>query len=68
MTKYRIQGKIYTVIEDLENIDPQIIYKKQLVKNSKKEHFYFVHSVNGYFLYDMNNRRVAETYSIQECE
>lgn len=63
--KFRIQGKIYTLIEELPNNDPAIVKYIYKVKNSKKEEFTLIKSVKYYTLYK-GDKVFTKTYSIKE--
>lgn len=66
--KYKIKGKTYTHVKTLDLGDPDIIKFKAIVKDSKGVEYTLIHSVLGYYLYDSNEKRHAETLSIQEWD
>ena len=65
ITRYKIKGRTYKVIEDIPIVDEIVSFKK-LVQDSKGNQFYLIHSIIGYFLYTLDNKRVLATYSVQE--
>jgi hypothetical protein len=65
MKKYRIQGKTYTVTEDLPNDDITLIKFICKVIDSKKQEYVLIKSVKGYTLYK-EGKVFTKTYSIKE--
>ena len=66
--KIKFKGKTYTVVETQDVVDPSIIKYRAKVKDSKGEIFTFIHSGTGFHLYDIKDRRIAETTSVQEWD
>lgn len=65
MKKFRIQGKVYTVVEELPNVDPSMIAFMYKIINSKKEEFTLIKAYKKYTLYK-DGKVFAKTYSIKE--
>ncbi len=66
--KYKIKGKTYTLVNEVDVGDPTIIKFRAIVKDNKGTEFTLIRSMTGYHLYDDKQRRCVETYSIQEWD
>ena len=64
LIKYRIKGKVYTLIKMLP-IEDDFIKLRALVQNSKQEEFTLIKTYK-YSLYDKANKLVLVTNSIRE--
>lgn len=66
--KFKIKGKTYTLLEEMDVIDKSIIKRRAKVVDSKGVVFTYIHSITGYHLYNDKDQRIVETFSIQEWE
>ena len=66
--KFKIKGKTYTLVEEVDVVDKDIVKRRAIVKDSKGVTFTYLHSVTGHHLYNDKDQRVAETSSIQEWD
>lgn len=64
--KFKIKGKVYTLIEELDVGDPTIIKRRAIISDSKGVKYTYISSSTGHHLYDDKQRRVIETLSVQE--
>jgi hypothetical protein len=65
-TKFKIKGRVYTLIEELDIGDPDIIKRRAILVDSKGVKFTYISSVIGHYLYDDKEQRVVDTLSVQE--
>lgn len=66
--KFKIKGKTYTLLEEVDVIDKSIIKRRAKVVDSKGVVFTYIHSVTGHHLYNDKDQRIVETSSVQEWE
>ena len=66
--KFKIKGKTYTLLEEMDVIDKSIIKRRAKVVDSKGVVFTYMHSVTGNHLYNDKDQRIVETSSVQEWE
>lgn len=66
--KFKIKGRTYTLLEEMDVIDKSIIKRRAKVVDSKGVVFTYMHSVTGHHLYNDKDQRVVDTFSIQEWE
>lgn len=66
--KFKIKGRTYTLLEEMDVIDKSIIKRRAKVVDSKGVVFTYMHSVTGHHLYNDKDQRVVDTFSIQEWD
>ena len=66
--KFKIKGKTYTLLEEMDVVDKSIIKRRAKVADSKGVVFTYIHSVTGHHLYNDKDQRIVETSSVQEWE
>ena len=66
--KFKVKGKTYTLLEEMNVIDKSIIKRRAKVADSKGVVFTYMHSVTGHHLYNDKDQRIVETSSVQEWE
>lgn len=66
--KFKIKGKTYTLLEEMDVIDRSIVKRRAKVADSKGVVFTYMHSLTGHHLYNDKDQRVVDTSSIQEWD
>ena len=66
--KFKIKGKTYTLIKELDIVDPDIIKRRAIIVDSKGVEYTYIYSATGHHLYNDKSQRVVETLSIQEWD
>lgn len=66
--KFKIKGKTYTLMKELDIIDTDIIKRRAIISDSKGVEYIYIHSITGHHLYNEKSQRVVETLSIQEWD
>lgn len=66
--KFKIKGRTYTLVQEIDVVDTDIIKRRALVVDSKGVQFTYLHSITGHHLYNDKSQRVVDTTSIQEWD
>lgn len=66
--KFKIKGKTYTLLEEMDVIDRSIVKRRAKVADSKGVVFTYMYSLTGHHLYNDKDQRVVDTSSIQEWD